>query len=404
VKQILPFLKYVGPGLLVTVGFIDPGNWAANVAAGSDYGYRLLWMVSLSTLMLILLQHNAAHLGIATGQCLSEAATRHMPRWLSRPILGTAVLAAISTAMAEVLGAAIALHILFGLPLRIGACLAAVTIGVLLFTNSYRRVEKLIIGFVSLIGMAFLVELFLVKIDWGAAATGWVTPAFPAGSMPIIMSVLGAVVMPHNLFLHSEVIQSRQWNLQDEAVIKRQFKYEFMDTIGSMVVGWAINSAMILLAAATFFQVGVHVDDLEVAERMLRPIAGNAAAVLFAVALLFAGLASSTTAGMAGGSIYAGMFGKEYNIRERHTATGVLVTLIGGTVVIFFINDPFRGLLISQMLLSVQLPITIATQIWLTSSRRVMGQHVNGLADSVALWTIAAIVTALNVMLLRSYL
>ena len=246
-------MKYIGPGLLVTVGFIDPGNWAANVAAGSMYGYRLLWMVSLSTLMLILLQHNAAHLGIVTGDCLAEAATRHIRPWLSRTLLSSALLAAIATAMAELLGGAIALQMLFGLPIRVGTVLVLALVLWCLFGTAYRRLERFIIGFVSLIGLSFLFELWLVPTDWGAAAAGWVVPAFPPGSMPIIMSVLGAVVMPHNLFLHSEIIQSRQWNREDEATIAYQLKFEFLDTLLSMGIGWAINSAMIMMAAATFY-------------------------------------------------------------------------------------------------------------------------------------------------------
>jgi len=395
-------LRYVGPGLLVTVGFIDPGNWASNVAAGAQYGYSLLWMVSLSTLMLILLQHNAAHLGIATGLCLSEAANRYLPVWLSRVLLSTAVLAAVSTAMAEILGAAIALRMLFHIPLAAGATLTTALVFYLLITNGYRRIEKLIMGFVSLIGLSFLIEILLVPVDWNASLVAWVTPVIPEGSMPIVMSVLGAVVMPHNLFLHSEIIQSRKWNLEDEAVIARQMDYEFLDTLASMLIGWAINSAMILLAAATFFQAGTQVTDLEQAERLLRPIAGDWAAWIFALALLFAGVASSVTAGMAGGSIYAGMFGKEYDIQNRQTLWGCGITLLGALGVIFLISDPFKGLIYSQMLLSIQLPITILLQIWLTSSRRVMGSHVNGRLELFALSVVAAGVIVLNVMLLFS--
>ena len=158
----MDFLKYIGPGLLVTVGFIDPGNWASNFAAGSMFGYTLLWVVTLSTLMLILLQHNVAHLGIATGLCLSEAAYKYLPKWLSVPILGSAVLASISTSLAEILGGAIALQMLFDVPIPAGALLTAAFVTVMLFTNSYRRVEKGIIAFVSLIGFSFLYELFLI--------------------------------------------------------------------------------------------------------------------------------------------------------------------------------------------------------------------------------------------------
>lgn len=400
----LDVLKYIGPGLLVTVGFIDPGNWASNVAAGSEYGYRLLWMVTLSTIMLIVLQHNAAHLGIVTGNCLSEAATAHLPKPASRVILSSAMLAAVSTAMAELLGGAIALNMLFSIPIKVGTVVILGLVLFLLFTNSYKKLEKLIMGFVSLIGISFLIELLLVQVDWKTAAVSFVTPAFPTGSIPVIMSVLGAVVMPHNLFLHSEIIQSRQWNLQDDAVIKKQLKYEFLDTLLSMLIGWAINSAMILVAAATFFANGLQVSELNQAQQMLKPLLGNAASLVFALALLFAGISSSITAGMAGGSIFAGMFEEPYDIKDVDTKIGVGATLILSAIVIFFIKNPFQGLIYSQMLLSVQLPISIFLQIYLTSSKKVMGKHANNWYQSILLWVIGLVVTGLNVALLVSYL
>jgi manganese transport protein len=398
------FLRYIGPGLLVTVGFIDPGNWASNIAAGASHGYALLWMVTLATLMLVVLQHNAAHLGIATGLCLSEAATKHMRPAASRLVLGSAVAAAISTALAEILGAAIGLHMLFPrLPLRAAAVLVLGAVLALLFSSSYPRLEKWIIALVSLIGLSFLFELTLVHVSWGKAAAAWLTPAIPAGSLPIVMAVLGAVVMPHNIFLHSEVIQSRQWNLADEAVIRRQLKYEFADTLFSMGVGWAINSAMIIVAAATFFG-RAPVTELGQAQRMLGPLVGPAAAVVFAAALLFSGLSSSITAGMAGGSIFAGLFGEAYDIRDPHSRIGAAGTLVAATALIFLVGDPFRGLVVSQMLLSVQLPITIVTQIRLTSSAAVMGRYANGKALRALLWAVAAVVIGLNVLLFKALL
>lgn len=396
----LEIFKYVGPGLLVTVGFIDPGNWASNVAAGSSFGYELLWMVTLSTVMLIVLQHNAAHLGIATGLCLSEAATKHLPRPVAVTALGSAVAAAVSTALAELLGGAIALRMLFGLPLLVGTLLTLLLVGWLLFSNSYRRVERIIIGFVSLIGLSFVFELSLVKLDWGAAVVGWTVPHLPAGSLPVVMSVLGAVVMPHNLFLHSEIIQSRQWNLDTPAMIRRQLKYEYLDTLFSMIVGFCINSAMILLAAATFFHQGVAVDALEQAQNLLSPMLGPAAGLVFAVSLLLAGVASSLTAGMAGGSIFAGIFGEPYDIRDSHSRLGVLLTLVGAAVIVAFVGDALKGLLYSQIALSIQLPITILVQIFLTSRRSVMGEHANPPFTTAVLALCAVVVIVLNVMLL----
>ncbi|MBF0328347.1 MAG: Nramp family divalent metal transporter [Nitrospirae bacterium] len=393
-------LKYIGPGFLVTVGFIDPGNWAANIAAGSQYGYSLLWMVTLSTGMLILLQHNAAHLGIATGLCISEAAAKFFPKWISTVFLGSAMLACVSTALAEILGGAIGLNMLFNLPLNIGAVLTSIFTLTMLLTNSYRKIEKWIIGFVSLIGLSFLFELSIVNLNWLEAGKGWIVPSMPAGSLPIIMSVLGAVVMPHNLFLHSEVIQSRQWNLESESIIKRQLKYEFLDTLAAMLTGWAINSAMILVAAAVFFNSGIAVTELQQAQETLRPLIGNPAAVVFAVALLMAGLSSSVTAGMAGGSIYAGIFMEPFDLKDSHSKTGVLLTVLGGLLVIFFLKDPFQGIIWSQILLSIQLPLSIFGLIFLTSSKKVMGGFANSLKDNIMLGLTALIVSGLNIALL----
>lgn len=398
----LDFFKYIGPGLLVTVGFIDPGNWASNFAAGADFGYSLLWVITLSTIMLIVLQHNVAHLGIVTGLCLSEAATKYTPKWMSRPILGTAVLASISTSLAEILGGAIALEMLFDIPIIWGSLLTAFFVTIMLFTNSYKRIERSIIAFVSVIGLSFLYELFLVDIDWPLAARSWVTPSIPEGSLLVIMSVLGAVVMPHNLFLHSEVVQSREYNKKDDASIRKLLKYEFYDTLFSMGVGWAINSAMILLAAATFFANHIGVEELQQAKSLLEPLLGNQAATIFALALLMAGISSTVTSGMAAGSIFAGMFGESYHVKDVHSRVGILLSLGIALVVILFIENPFQGLIISQMVLSIQLPFTIFLQVGLTSSKRVMGQYANSQWSSFVLYTMAVIVSVLNLALLFS--
>ena len=398
----LDIFKFIGPGLLVTVGFIDPGNWASNLAAGADYGYSLLWMVTLSTIMLILLQHNVAHLGIATGLCLSEAAALHIKRRYSRILISSAMLASISTSLAEILGGAIALQMLFNIPIRAGSILVTVFVVIMLFTNSYRIIEKWIIAFVSVIGLSFLYELSLVNIDWNSAISGWVTPSFPKGSMIVIMSVLGAVVMPHNLFLHSEIIQSRQWNRENEKIIKKQLNYEFLDTLLSMVIGWAINSAMILLAAATFFRTKTPVSELEQANQLLAPLLGNHAAIVFAVALLFSGIASTITSGMAAGSIFAGMFKEPYDIKDNHSRLGVAISLIIALLIIFLISNPFMGLIYSQMILSIQLPFTIFLQVYLTSSSKVMGKYKNSTFSKIVLYTLGVIVTGLNIFLFIS--
>ena len=323
----LDIFKYIGPGLLVTVGFIDPGNWASNFAAGSEYGYALLWVVTLSTIMLIALQHNVAHLGIVTGLCLSEAAVKYAPKWIGRPVIISAILASISTSLAEILGGAIALQMLFGISIPTGSVLTTVAVLIMLFTNSYKKMERAIIGFVSMIGLSFIYELFLVDVHWPSAIEGAFVPTVPQGSLLIIMSVLGAVVMPHNLFLHSEIVQSREIHLEGDERIQHMLKYEFIDTLFSMIVGWAINSAMILLASTTFFAHNQHVEELSQAQAMLQPLLGNNAANIFAIALLLAGISSTITSGMAAGSIFSGLFGESYNAKDTHSIVGIVLSL-----------------------------------------------------------------------------
>lgn len=397
----LDVFRYIGPGLLVTVGFIDPGNWASNFAAGSEFGYSLLWVVTLSTIMLIILQHNVAHLGIVTGLCLSEAATQRPPAGIashtgdSRTCFHLYITGR-DSGRGHSTGN-VARH-----SYCLGAVLTTVFVSIMLFTNSYKKIERSIIAFVSVIGLSFIYELFLVDIDWPMAVEGWVTPAIPKGSMLIIMSVLGAVVMPHNLFLHSEVIQSHEYNKQDTASIKKVLKYELFDTLFSMIIGWAINSAMILLAAATFFKSGIQVEELQQAKSLLEPLLGSNAAIVFALALLMAGISSTITSGMAAGSIFAGIFGESYHIKDSHSQVGVILSLGIALLLIFFIGDPFKGLIISQMVLSIQLPFTVFLQVGLTSSRKVMGDYVNSKWSTFVLYTIAVIVTVLNIMLLFS--
>jgi len=326
----LEIFRYIGPGFLVTVGFIDPGNWASNLAAGSGYGYFLLWVVTLSTLMLILLQHTAAHLGIATGLCLAEATAKYLSRGMGGMFLFSAVVASISTALAEILGSAIGLNMLSGLQLDVGAALSAFLATYMLLSRNYRVLEKWIIAFVSLIGLSFPFELSLVKVGWSETLKGSFVPSVSLGSMSIVMSVLGSVVMAHNIFLHSDVIQSRRWNLEGNAVVKKQLKFEFTDTLFAMFVGWAINSAMIIVAGSVFYSHGVVVTELPRAELTLRPLLGGIAWVIFALALIFAGFSSSVTAAMAGGSIFAGIFQEPFDPSDNRSRTGVVIAVLRG--------------------------------------------------------------------------
>ena len=393
--------KYIGPGFLVTVGFIDPGNWASGLAAGALYGYRLLWVVTGSTLLLILLQHNAAHLGIATGLCLSEAVSKFCPRVPAGIILASAVLAAMVMVFAELLGAAVGLNMLVGLDLRAGAVLTAAGAAIFLATHSYRKAERWIIAGVGLIGLAFVYELFLVPVNWAAAGRGCVVPSAPLGCAVLVMAVWGSVVMPHNLFLHSEIIQSRQYNLQDDPAVDRRLRYEFVDTLAAMGLGWAVNCAIIILAAALFFARGIPVTELSQAQASLEPLLGRTAGVVFATALFLAGFVSTVTAAMAGGSIFAGIFGEPYDIEDRHSRLGIGLNLLGGLAAVFFVRDALKGLIWSQVALSIQLPLTVVPLALLTSSPAVMGRRAVGGVEKALLWAAVAATIVLNALLLR---
>lgn len=399
----LELLRYLGPGFLVTVGFIDPGNWATNIAGGSEFNYSLLWVITLSTLMLIFLQHMSAHLGIVTGSCLAESCRIWFPRWANWLFGGSIVIACVATALAEFLGAAIGLTILLGLPLSVSVLVSAAAILTLVTVQKYDSIEHLIIAFVSIIGFCYLLELFLVKPDWGAAIEAAIVPRLNSSAIFIAMGMLGAVVMPHNIYLHSEVIQKRNWSAATSERKRQLLRYEFLDTLLAMGAGWAINSAMVIVAAAVFFRHGVLVTDVAQASETLRPLAGELANLLFAVALLCAGVSSSITACLAGGTVFTGFLGHEIDPQKTWFRLGVLLTAVPAVLLIFVISDSYRALIWSQVALSVQLPLTIVPLIILTRSRKVMGEYANGRFENLLMYLCGGIIIILNILLLLSF-
>ena len=350
------------------------------------------------------MQHNAAHLGIVTGKCLAESATCNLPAKVSKPILTTALIATISTAFAELIGGAIALEILFNIPIKIGAILCFLVVVFFTFSNTYSRIEKVIISFVSIIGFSFIFEILTIDVEWNKALTSSFVPSIPSGSLLPILGVIGAVVMPHNLYLHSEIIQSRGWNLKGSDIIERQLKYEFFDTFLSMTIGWVINCAMIILAAVVFFNNNIKVTDITQASELLTPFLGKFASIIFAVSFLFAGLSSSITCAISGGIIFAGMHDESYNIKDLHSKVGVIISLLPALIVIFFIDDAFSALVFSQVILCFQLPFTVILQLYLTSSKKIMGKYANKGFSKVILWICAIFVALLNIILLIDFL
>lgn len=400
IPNIKDFFKYVGPGFIITVGFIDPGNWATNIQAGATYGYTLLWVVSLSTIILIILQYNASKLGIVSGKCIAEALTSTYSTKVSKTILFSGLIATIATILAELLGGAIALQMMFNLPIYLGTIIITIITLFLIFSNTYDRIEGIIIGFISIIGLSFIAELAIANVDWLQVSSNIIVPTFDQSAIIIIMGIIGAVVMPHNLFLHSEFIQSRKWKENDDESLRKQLKLAKTDTVVSMLVGWAINSAMIVLAATTFYKAGIVVTELAQAQQLLIPMLGKTAAGVFALALLFSGIASSITAGMCGGVINAGMNNEEFNINDRHTSIGVIMCVLVAATLILFISNPFDGLIYSQVFLSIQLPITIISLIKLTNNKSIMNNFINSTKEKILLYSCAFIIILLNIILL----
>lgn len=399
-KRVLSFL---GPGFLVTVGFIDPGNWATNIEGGAKFGYDLLWVITLSTLMLILIQHMSAKLGIATGKSLAVNIRERFSPLVSGIIGVTIVLACVATDVAELVGGAIGFRLLFGMPLWMGALITVFLEVFLIVSQRYHRLEKIIVGFLGVIALCYVFEIWIVKPDWALVAPALFIPKIDSSSIYIAMGILGAVVMPHNIFLHSNVIHSRKWGISEDEKI-RLLNYEKLDTFFAMGMGWIVNSSMIIVAAAVFFNSHVVVDSIEQASATLRPLAGNLASFLFAVALVFAGVGSSITSSMAEVNVITGFLGKPEDPQTLLYKISVFITAIPSFLIIILSLNTFKILILSQVVLSVQLPFTLIPLLMLARDRDRMGRlRSNRWEFSLAILA-SSIVVVLNVYLLYSTL
>jgi manganese transport protein len=392
-------LRYLGPGFIVTIGFIDPGNWATNIAGGSEFGYTLLWVVSLSTLMLIFLQHLSAKLGIVTGHSLAVNVRTKLPRWVAVIAGVTIVLACMATDLAEYLGAALGFYLLFGLPLWLGAPLTVGIVFIAVLGQAYHRLERMIVVFLAIIALCYVIELFLVQPDWKEAAPYWIIPSVDGSSILVALGMLGAIVMPHNIYVHSNVIQSRDW-ATEPAQRRRMMNFELIDTTLAMGMGWLVNSAMIVVAAAVFFVNGVSVDSIEQASATLEPLVGPLSRFLFGTALLVAGIASSITSSLAEANVVTGYLGRPEDPHTRFYRVGLVVTSLPAMFVIALGVDSYKALIVSQVMLSVQLPFTIIPLLWLSRSRRVMGDDHMGIVQTGVGVLLAGIIIGLNAFLL----
>jgi manganese transport protein len=394
-RALLPFL---GPAFVASVAYIDPGNFATNIQAGAQFGYMLLWVVVASNLMAMLVQALSAKLGIATGRNLAEMCRDRFPRPVVWGMWAVSELVAMATDLAEFLGAALGLYLLFHIPLLVAAVLTGVVTMVILALERYgfRPVEAVITGFVGIIALAYVVETILDRPDWSAVASSAVIPRF-AGTESVLLAtgILGATVMPHVVFLHSALTQ-RRIVPRDPAQAARLFRFEVVDVVIAMGLAGVVNAAMLIMAASTFFREGlVHIASIEEAHRTLRPLLGPLSSTVFGISLLASGLSSSTVGTMAGQVIMQGFLHRRISLWVRR-----LVTMIPAVIVIALGLDPTRTLVISQVVLSFGLPFALVPLVLFTSHRTVMGALTNRPLTTAAAWLVTGVIVALNLFLL----
>lgn len=392
-RKAFPFM---GPAFLVSVGYIDPGNWATNIEGGARFGYTLLWVLLLSNLMAILLQILAAKLGVATGKSLAENCRAHFSKPVAMFLWVTAELAAMATDLAEFLGAALGIYILLGIPLFPAALIGGViTFGILLLHRyGYRFVEVIIFSFVLVVAAVYVFEIFAAKPDWAQIGFHAVVPQLNATSLFVAIGMLGATVMPHNIFLHSSVVKHRL-KAGDPEHNHRVYKYSILDSTIALNMAWFINSSMIIMAAAVFFTSGYGVSSIEDAYATLTPLLGGFASLAFAIALLSAGLSSSVTGTMAGQYILEGFLNIKLPLWTRR-----VVTMIPALIIIGMGINTLKALILSQVILSMQLPFTIIPLILFTRSKKIMGRYANKPITNVLVIIVACIIICLNMLLL----
>jgi manganese transport protein len=394
-RALLPFL---GPAFVASVAYVDPGNFATNIQGGAQYGYMLLWVIVASNLMAMLIQVLSAKLGIATGRNLAETCRDRLPPPVVWSMWGISEIVAMATDLAEFLGAAIGLNLLFGLPLPVaGVVTAAATLLILgLQQYGFRPLEVVIGGFVGIIAAGYLIELLLGAPDWGEIAIHSVTPQF-AGTESVLLAVgiLGATVMPHVVFLHSSLTQHRV-RPANEAQARRLLRYEVLDVVVAMGLAGLINGAMLVMAASTFNATGnSQVATIEEAHRTLTPLLGGASSTIFALSLLASGLSSSAVGTMAGQVIMQGFLRRRISLWLRRT-----VTMLPALVVIALGLDPTRTLVISQVVLSFGIPFALIPLVIFTRRRDLMGKLANSTPTTVVVSIVAALIVALNAFLL----
>jgi manganese transport protein len=410
--RLLPTLKrgemwrYFGPAFVASVAYVDPGNFASNFEGGARFGYTLLWVLLWSNAMAIVIQYLSAKLGIATGRTLPQNCRTHFPPKINFGLWVAAELAALATDLAEFLGAALGFYLLLGIPLFMAALITAAVVFLMLAVELYgfRRLEQLIMAFVFAIAGCYAFEMFIVHPDWHGVVQGVLVPRIDSQSIYVAVSMMGATVMPHVIYLHSALVQHRvredsqhcptnQWILT-----MRHLRYELFDVLAAMNGAWLINSAMIVMAAAVFFKTGVPFT-FDAAHLTLQPILPSVSATAFALALLLSGLSSSTVGTMAGQVIIEGFLDIKFSVFLRR-----LITIIPSLIVIGLKLDPLKILVLSQVALSFAIPFALVPLVMLTRSRSVMGDMVNSRRTNIMAYIVTAVIVSLNLLLLYQFM
>ncbi|MEO8821381.1 MAG: Nramp family divalent metal transporter, partial [Ginsengibacter sp.] len=398
-RQIMAFL---GPAYLVSVGYMDPGNWATDIAGGSAFGYKLIWILVMSNLIAILLQTLSARLGIVRGLDLAQASKNAYPKWANIPLYILAEIAIAACDLAEIVGMAIGLNLLFGLPLIWGICVTALDtlLLLLLLNHGMRTLEAFIICLVIIIGLSFLIEMFIVAPVYSDVLKGFAPTKLNGESLYIAIGIIGATVMPHNLYLHSSLVQTRKFERTFEGM-KKAIKFNFIDTTIALNLAFFVNAAILILAAAAFYVNGYFtVAEIQDASVLLEKLFGKAAPIIFAIALIAAGQSSTITGTLAGQIVMEGHLNIRIQPWLRRLITRLLAIIPALFTIVYFGSEALGKLLVlSQVVLSLQLGFAVIPLIHFTSDRKYMKEFTIKLWVKILAWLSAAIIVYLNIQL-----
>lgn len=396
-SRLKTLLQCLGPAFVVSVAYIDPGNFATNISGGSKFNYTLLWVILWSNLMAIFLQSMSAKLGIATGHNLPQMCGKVFSRRVNWCFWVMAELAAMATDLAEFLGSTLGFYLLFHIPMLYAGLITVFITFFIVYLGKYgqRVIELIITVLVAVISISYAVELILAKPDWSAVSLHVILPSLPNGEAVLIaVGILGATVMPHVIYLHSQLVQHRNKNLSEQEK-KSYLKMERFDIILAMNIAFVVNAAMLIVSAAVFYRNGIMVDTIEQAKQTLSPLLGAASGAVFAIALISSGLSSSAVGTMAGQTVMQGFVGLK--ISDNVTR---LVTMLPGMCIILIGVNPMLALVISQVILSFILPAAIIPMLIITNRRELMGSFKNSTLTNVIGWIISIFIIAANGLLL----